>query len=98
MFYVNINKVPVAVADLPIHAKCPVCKTEFEVPEFWEMITDVNGADLLDDASSMYCDDCSAEYERIRETMQIIHPDADELTVQHYSEAMQKRLHDGLTV
>lgn len=97
MIYVPINKIPVAVADLPIRTKCPVCKREFELPEFWELLTKNNAADLLDDDATVYCNECSAEYGRIKETMQIIHPDADELTVQLYSEAMQKRLHGGIT-
>lgn len=97
MIYTNINGVKIGVSDLPIYTKCPVCRTEFQFPEFWEILIEDSEIDLLDDDCSFYCDTCRIEYQRIKDTMKTLHPEADEQTVHTMSDKMQRKLHSGIT-
>lgn len=72
MFYVNINKLPIAITDLPICTRCPICKKEFRVPEFFEMLENAHSDphdDLLDDNASMFCDECAREFTAFKQIL-----------------------------
>ena len=97
MFYVSINEIPVAVSDLPICTRCPICKKEFRVPEFFEMLENAHSDlfdDLLDDDAGMFCDDCTRESQTFR---QILSAHVPESQLDVAVMKTLKNLHSGVT-